>query len=144
MQLTIIGAGAIGGTIGAHLIRAGHEVLFCDADPAHVAAINERGLSICGPVENFTVPAQAVLPADLPDVLPRAAVAVKSHHTEAAAGLLRGRLAPAEVFHEVLEHRWYMSERAGRDVGTTAAARSYFKRVLPQAPEALDESIGSA
>jgi Domain of unknown function (DUF4032)/Lipopolysaccharide kinase (Kdo/WaaP) family len=57
---------------------------------------------------------------------------------------LRGRLAPAEVFHEILEHRWYMSERAGRDVGTTAAARSYFKRVLPQAPAPLDEGIDSA
>jgi hypothetical protein len=57
---------------------------------------------------------------------------------------LRGRLAPAEVFHEILEHRWFMSERAGRDVGTTAAARSYFKRVLPQVPETLDEGIGSA
>ena len=34
-----------------------------------------------------------------------------------------------------------MSERAGRDVGTTAAARSYFQRVLPQAPEPLEESI---
>jgi Domain of unknown function (DUF4032)/Lipopolysaccharide kinase (Kdo/WaaP) family len=51
---------------------------------------------------------------------------------------LRGRLAPAEVFHEILEHRWYMSEQAGRDVGTTAAARSYFKRVLPHAPEPLE------
>lgn len=51
---------------------------------------------------------------------------------------LRGRLAPAEVFHEILEHRWYMSEAAGRDVGTTAAARSYFKRVLPEAPEPLE------
>ena len=51
---------------------------------------------------------------------------------------LRGRLAPAEIFHEILEHRWYMSERAGRDVGTTAAARSYFDRVLPEAPESLD------
>jgi hypothetical protein len=55
---------------------------------------------------------------------------------------LRGRLAPAEVFHEILEHRWYMSERAGRDVGTTAAARSYFERVLPQAPEPLGEVPG--
>ena len=54
---------------------------------------------------------------------------------------LRGRLAPAEVFHEILEHRWYMSEQAARDVGTTAAARSYFKRVLPQAPEPLEEDI---
>ena len=48
---------------------------------------------------------------------------------------LRGRLSPPEVFHEVLEHRWYLSEVAGRDVGTTEAARSYFARVLPDVPE---------
>jgi Domain of unknown function (DUF4032)/Lipopolysaccharide kinase (Kdo/WaaP) family len=50
---------------------------------------------------------------------------------------LRDRLAPPEVFHEVLEHRWYLSERAGHDVGTTAAARSYFDTVLPQVPQPL-------
>jgi len=50
---------------------------------------------------------------------------------------LRGRLPPAEIFHEVLEHRWYMSEAAGRDVGTTAAAKAYFEQVLPAAPEPL-------
>jgi Domain of unknown function (DUF4032)/Lipopolysaccharide kinase (Kdo/WaaP) family len=54
---------------------------------------------------------------------------------------LRGRLAPAEVFHEILEHRWYMSELVGTDVGTTAAARSYFERVLPKAPEPLDQEL---
>jgi Domain of unknown function (DUF4032)/Lipopolysaccharide kinase (Kdo/WaaP) family len=48
---------------------------------------------------------------------------------------LAGRLAPAEVFHEVLEHRWFLSERAGRDVGTTEAAESYFETVLPQTPK---------
>jgi hypothetical protein len=48
---------------------------------------------------------------------------------------LAGRLAPAEVFHEVLEHRWFLSERAGRDVGTRAAARSYFATVLPRTPK---------
>src|SRR5271170_459476 len=51
---------------------------------------------------------------------------------------LRGRLPPAEIFHEVLEHRWYMSEAAGRDVGTTAAARDYFEQVLPAVPEPLE------
>jgi hypothetical protein len=50
---------------------------------------------------------------------------------------LRDRLAPAEIFHEILEHRWYMSERAGRDVGTTAAARSYAETVLPHVPAPL-------
>jgi hypothetical protein len=50
---------------------------------------------------------------------------------------LRGRLDPAEVFHEILEHRWFLSETAGHDVGTTAAARSYFGSVLPAVPEQL-------
>ena len=50
---------------------------------------------------------------------------------------LRGRIAPPEIFHEILEHRWYLSERAGHDVGTTAAAQSYFETVLPHAPEPL-------
>ena len=50
---------------------------------------------------------------------------------------LQGRLSPPEIFHEILEHRWYMSEEAGRDVGTTAAARSYFDTVLPAVPQPL-------
>jgi hypothetical protein len=47
---------------------------------------------------------------------------------------LAGRLAPAQVFHEVLEHRWFLSEKARRDVGTAEAARSYFDTVLPSRP----------
>jgi hypothetical protein len=50
---------------------------------------------------------------------------------------LAGRLAPAEVFHEVLEHRWFLSEQARRDVGTAEAARSYFDNVLPQTPKEI-------
>jgi hypothetical protein len=52
----------------------------------------------------------------------------------AIPGELRGKRDEAEVFHEVLEHRWVLSERAGRDVGTTEAARSYFDEVLPDLP----------
>jgi hypothetical protein len=63
---------------------------------------------------------------------------------EAIPGDLRGRLAPTEIFHEILEHRWYMSEAAGRDVGTTAAARSYFKRILPEAPEPMETTTNAA
>ena len=46
MEYVVVGAGAIGGTIGARLARDGHDVVLCDADPEHVAAINERGLTI--------------------------------------------------------------------------------------------------
>ncbi len=38
---------------------------------------------------------------------------------------LRGKLEPAEVFHEVLQHRWFMSESAGHDVGLDEAMRNY-------------------
>jgi hypothetical protein len=41
-----------------------------------------------------------------------------------------GKLEPAEVFHEVLEHRWYMSENAGSDVSLLDAVRSYVSEVL--------------
>jgi hypothetical protein len=50
---------------------------------------------------------------------------------------LAGRLAPAEVFHEVLEHRWFLSEKAKRDVGTAEAAESYFAHVLPKTPKEI-------
>ena len=94
MDLTIIGSGAIGGTLGAHMIRAGHDITLCDADEAHVAAIRERGLIIEGPVNEFTVTARAVTPAELPDRIDHAIVAVKSLHTRDAAELLHDRLAP--------------------------------------------------
>lgn len=93
MKAVIIGAGAIGGTIGAHMARAGHDVLLCDADEAHVAAVNRHGLHILGPVDDFVVDVPAVTPDGLPDSFDRAMVAVKSHHTEAAAGLLTHRLS---------------------------------------------------
>ena len=41
-----------------------------------------------------------------------------------------GRLEPAELFHEVLEHRWYVSESKGTDVPLVEAVRSYVSEVL--------------
>ncbi|HET8601289.1 MAG TPA: DUF4032 domain-containing protein [Segeticoccus sp.] len=48
---------------------------------------------------------------------------------------LRGKLEPAEVFHELLEHRWYLSERAGHDVPIEDAVADYVKQVLPAKPD---------
>jgi hypothetical protein len=56
---------------------------------------------------------------------------------EAIPPHLRSRLDAAEIFHEILEHRWFLSEGAGRDVGTTAAAQDYIATVLPQVPDDL-------
>lgn len=94
MDLTIIGAGAIGGTIGAHMARAGHDIVLCDVDAEYVEAINRDGLRLEGPVENFTVRVPAITPDQLPAQIEHVAIAVKSHHTAAATDLVRGRLAP--------------------------------------------------
>ncbi len=48
---------------------------------------------------------------------------------------LRGRLEPAEFYHEVLVHRWYLSEQAGREVDIFDTARDYIERVLTAKPE---------
>jgi hypothetical protein len=44
---------------------------------------------------------------------------------------LDGRIEVAQFFHETLEHRWYLSEKAGHDVGLEFAAQSYVDNILP-------------
>ncbi len=44
---------------------------------------------------------------------------------------LRGRIESAQMFHEALEHRWYLSEHAGHDVGLNFAIHGYINDVLP-------------
>ena len=48
---------------------------------------------------------------------------------------LGSKLEPAELFHEVLEHRWYLSERAGQDMPIEDAIADYVKTVLPSKPD---------
>jgi len=89
----VVGAGAIGGTVAAGLARDGHDVLVCDSDAEHVAAINRDGLTIEGPVEQFTARVRAVAPDDLPGELHDVLLAVKAHHTGAAMRTIAPRLA---------------------------------------------------
>lgn len=44
---------------------------------------------------------------------------------------LRGRIEDAQLFHEVLEHRWYLGEKAGHDLGLEAATADYIATILP-------------
>lgn len=47
----------------------------------------------------------------------------------------RGKLVDAEIYHQVLDHLWFLSEEAGRDVGLADATASYIKNVLVQLPD---------
>ena len=48
---------------------------------------------------------------------------------------LRGKLEPAQIFHEVLEHRWFMSERAGCSVPFEDAISDYVTSILVAKPD---------
>lgn len=92
--LLIWGAGAIGGTIGAYLVRAGQDVLFVDSAVDHVAAMQRDGLAIEGPIEQFVVPVRAATPAQLEGRYDRILLCVKAHHTADAARALLPYLSP--------------------------------------------------
>ncbi len=92
MRFLVWGAGAIGGTIGAHLVRAGHDVTFVDRQQDHLAAIRSTGLRITGPLAEFAVRAPAVTPNDLSGVFEHVVLAVKAQDTEAATRALAPHL----------------------------------------------------
>src|SRR5919199_589524 len=94
MQYTVFGAGAIGGTVGAHMVRGGESVLFVDRDADHVRAMQQHGLTIRGFAETFTVPVEATTPEALPDRLQTVLLATKAPATEAAVRSFADRLAP--------------------------------------------------
>src|SRR5258708_6782496 len=94
MAITVYGAGAIGGTTGAALARAGHDVLLVDRAAPHVEAINAHGITIERRDGVTTTRVPAVTPAGRGRDLALVLLAVKSHHTAAVLRDLAPRLAP--------------------------------------------------
>lgn len=93
---TVVGAGAIGGTLAHALAGAGHAVTVIDTDAAHVAAIREHGLTIRRPDgrDDVVRVAGAYLPDEAPETtVDRVVLATKSQHTATAAAWVAPRLA---------------------------------------------------
>jgi 2-dehydropantoate 2-reductase len=78
------GGGAIGGTMAAHLARAGVPVLLVDVVREHVEACRSGGLRIEGKIDNFLQRLPAVTPDELRGTYTRIVLAVKAQATEAA------------------------------------------------------------
>ena len=133
--ILIWGAGAIGGTLGAAFIRAGEDVLFVDREADHVAAINERGLQIAGPILQDTVPRQGVrCPQDVErHVRPHLPVREGASHRATRRAALLPHLADRRLRRLGAER----AERAGhrRDRRREAHDRllRQFRRRLPGA-----------
>ncbi|MDE3152794.1 MAG: 2-dehydropantoate 2-reductase [Gemmatimonadota bacterium] len=113
MKFLIWGAGAIGGTMGAYLARAGHDVTFVDTVEEHVAAINRHGLRITGPIAEFTAHAPAFVPNTLRGEWDTIMLATKAQHTEGAARMLAPHLS---------EHGCVVSTQNGLNELAIAAA----------------------
>jgi 2-dehydropantoate 2-reductase len=92
----IVGAGAIGGTLGHHLARAGHPVTVVDADPEHVRRIDADGLVVVRGAERSAARVERALSPD-PDEqalrLERVLLAVKAQATGSALEWIAPRLA---------------------------------------------------
>ena len=93
MRTLIWGAGAIGGTLGAYFVRAGHDVTLVDTAAEHVKAISEKGLSITGPIETFSVSVPAFTPEQLGGQWDCVLLCTKAQHTETALEALRPHLS---------------------------------------------------
>jgi len=84
MRCLVWGAGAIGGTMGAFLARAGHDVTLVDVAVDHVVAIETSGLRVTGPIAEFTARAPAHTPETLHGEWDTVILATKAHHTGSA------------------------------------------------------------
>jgi len=113
-DVVIWGAGAIGGTIGAYLARAGAAPLLVDTDAAHVAALNANGLRITGPIEEFSANVRAVTPDQVKGPLRHVLLAVKGQHSTAATRMNRAAARPGRIRIVAAERSQRRGDR-GRD-----------------------------
>ncbi len=79
--------------MGACLARAGHDITLVDNVAEHVAAINQSGLRIEGPVASFTAKAPAFTTESVTGTWDNIILATKAHHTEAATRALLPHLS---------------------------------------------------
>lgn len=100
-RIAIVGAGAVGGYVGAHMVQAGHDVTFIDGWPEHVEAMRKSGLTVTHlkDVAPFNVAVRALHVTDVQGLskekpIDIAFVCVKSYDTAWAAAMIKPYLAP--------------------------------------------------
>lgn len=97
LNITILGVGAIGGVIGAYLVKGGYQVTFLDVNEEHVQKMNTDGLTIKTIDDTFTVSAKAYTVEEFKkknETLQTVLLAVKAQHTESAVKSISDLLDP--------------------------------------------------
>ncbi len=116
MRICVIGAGAIGGLIGARLALAGERVTLIDQG-AHLAAIQEKGLKLISEDGTEHVVTNAAATGDVSEAGPQDIVflAVKAHYLEAVAPKVSALMGP-ETFIVTTQNGipwWYFHKHGG-------------------------------
>jgi 2-dehydropantoate 2-reductase len=100
-KIAIVGAGAVGGYAGAHMVQAGEDVTFIDPWPEHVEQMRKYGLRVthARDVAEFSVPVRALHLTDAQQLAKEqpvdiAFICMKSYDTAWATMLIRQYLAP--------------------------------------------------
>src|SRR5579859_1617124 len=100
-KIAFVGAGAVGGYTGAHMVQAGEDVTFIDPWPAHVEHMRKHGLRVTHAMKEpeFTVPVRALHLTDAQQLAKEkpvdiAFVCMKSYDTAWATTLIQQYLAP--------------------------------------------------
>lgn len=97
-HIAFVGAGAVGGYVGAHLARAGEDIALIDPWPEHVNAINRDGMHLGGSQGEHVVRVKAMHIHEVQSFVRKpvdiAIICTKSYDTEWAALMIRQYLAP--------------------------------------------------
>ena len=100
-KIAIVGAGAVGGYAGAHMVQAGEDVTFIDPWPEHIEHMRKHGLRVthAKDVAEFSVPVRALHVTDAQQLAKEkpvdiAFVCMKSYDTAWATTLIQQYLAP--------------------------------------------------
>ncbi|HEX9687404.1 MAG TPA: 2-dehydropantoate 2-reductase [Burkholderiales bacterium] len=131
-RIAFVGAGALGGYVGGHMTRAGHDVILIDPWPEHVAHMRRNGIELSGTTagERHTVRVNALHLTDVQGLVKQkpidiAFVAVKSYDTEWATLMIRPYLAPdgfvVSLQNCINEERIAQHVGWGRTVGCIAS-----------------------
>ena len=97
MNITVWGAGAIGGITGGALTRAGYDVLLVDVHEGHVAALKREGLTVEDARGDWHVPVRAATPSEVQGPLQLVLLAVKAQATPAALDQIVPHLTDTSV-----------------------------------------------
>ena len=130
MKLHVVGAGAIGGIVAAHLVRAGHQVTVIDANADHVEELRASGLVVSGATE-IRVPVPALLPDEVHEPLGTVFLAVKARHTDDAMQTIAPLLRPdgyvVSLQNGLEEERIATSVGADRVVGALLTFGGFYE-----------------